>query len=485
MGPHRTHLAAAAGLSAAAALLAAALPAAAASEAVPGAAVLVGRLHPALVHFPFALVIAAGLLEAGRLVTRRSSGSSAAIACLAFAVPGAALAVIAGLLNAQFEPHGRGVAPLIDSHRLAGYVTAGLAGAALAAGLFTIRRPGVVISSLYRGVTLTAAVAVVFTAHLGSTVVRGEGHLLGPARSAVPSPAAVPQGTSPAAPLVDSAVVAIFESRCTECHGAAKRRGNLRLDDPRALFAGVPEEWVVIPGDAAASELVRRVSLPPDDRDRMPPRGERLTAEEFALITRWIHEGAGWDPAAASDAPLETTAGPGPGNSWTAAEIEAIHALRESGGRVEPIAAGAADLSVNLSVAAGRIDDARLVPLAALAGRIVELDLSRTAITDGGMGVVSACSRVQLLRLAETAVGDSGISRLDALVFVRSINLVGTRVTDAGAAALARLPALRMVYLGGSAVTAEGVEDLRSLRPDVVIHTGGPTLDTPGPPGGP
>lgn len=47
-------------------------------------------------------------------------------------------------------------------------------------------------------------------------------------------------------------------------------------------------------GDAAASELHKRLLLPKDNDDRMPPEGEPLSADQITAIRNWINEGANW-----------------------------------------------------------------------------------------------------------------------------------------------------------------------------------------------
>src|SRR5688500_11498059 len=53
----------------------------------------------------------------------------------------------------------------------------------------------------------------------------------------------------------------IFASRCLNCHGPAKQRGEFRLDvKPIALKGGDSGRPAIVPGDGAASPLVRYVA---------------------------------------------------------------------------------------------------------------------------------------------------------------------------------------------------------------------------------
>ena len=83
----------------------------------------------------------------------------------------------------------------------------------------------------------------------------------------------------------------ILRERCFSCHGALKQKGKLRLDTVAAMKIGGKDGPVVKPGDAAGSVLFDRVS-DSDEKTRMPPEGEPLTAAQIALLKAWIEQGA-------------------------------------------------------------------------------------------------------------------------------------------------------------------------------------------------
>src|SRR5690606_31726312 len=66
--------------------------------------------------------------------------------------------------------------------------------------------------------------------------------------------------------------------------------------------------FAIVPGDAAASELMRRISSD-DPEVRMPPPDAKktLTAEQIALLGRWIESGATWQEHWAWVAPVRPT----------------------------------------------------------------------------------------------------------------------------------------------------------------------------------
>ena len=90
----------------------------------------------------------------------------------------------------------------------------------------------------------------------------------------------------------------ILSDRCFKCHGpdANKRKANLRLDIRENALAALkdnPEAHVIVPGEASASEVYRRISSN-DTSQLMPPvkSNLKLNDHEIDLIKKWIDQGA-------------------------------------------------------------------------------------------------------------------------------------------------------------------------------------------------
>lgn len=96
----------------------------------------------------------------------------------------------------------------------------------------------------------------------------------------------------------------LLESRCISCHSAPyesrgrlrKPKGGYRMDTKENLMkAGDSEKTPVVEGDAGKSYLYELVTLPDDDGDIMPAKGDPFTKEQKELIKNWINEGVAWD----------------------------------------------------------------------------------------------------------------------------------------------------------------------------------------------
>jgi hypothetical protein len=80
--------------------------------------------------------------------------------------------------------------------------------------------------------------------------------------------------------------------RCLGCHDTADPKGGLDLTRrATALSGGESGEPAIRPGKTAESYLLDRVGS-----GEMPPegKGEPLSKDEVAILTRWIESGAAW-----------------------------------------------------------------------------------------------------------------------------------------------------------------------------------------------
>ncbi|WP_414662638.1 PSD1 and planctomycete cytochrome C domain-containing protein [Horticoccus sp. 23ND18S-11] len=142
----------------------------------------------------------------------------------------------------------------------------------------------------------------------------------------------------------------IFEQHCYECHGEKKQKSGLRLDVKEVAFKGGDASAPnIVPGNAAGSPLLTLVTAG-DDEDRMPPKGDRLSPQEIATLTRWIEGGAVWpdgvDTAKVEDKrdhwsfkPLQTSTPPATRDqAWPRAAIDrfVLARLEEAGLRPTP-----------------------------------------------------------------------------------------------------------------------------------------------------
>jgi len=85
-------------------------------------------------------------------------------------------------------------------------------------------------------------------------------------------------------------VAAILKKNCATCHGDGKQEGGLNLVDYAGVMKGAGGGEIVVAGRSGSSRLIEVITAS-DDGERMPPEGDRVPADQVALIRKWIDTG--------------------------------------------------------------------------------------------------------------------------------------------------------------------------------------------------
>ena len=270
---------------------------------------------------------------------------------------------------------------------------------------------------------------MIVAAHAGGSLTHGEDYLTehapAPIRrlAGLPTPAIV--RATLVRPIADRAVfdgvaLRIFERHCTSCHNPGKLKGDLKLDTYAGVLAGGHSGPVVMARAPAASEFLKRLHRPLDDKKHMPPKGRTpLTDEESAVLTWWIEAGA---PAAGTLRTLKAPARIRVAFSKTlpegerraveelqqrqAAEYEATLAAVRAAvpGSLRAILPGERDLEYTAAVAGAAFGSTELEKLSAAGNDLIWLDLSRTGDHRRGPEGAGKMPNLEHLDLRGTAV---------------------------------------------------------------------------------
>lgn len=84
-------------------------------------------------------------------------------------------------------------------------------------------------------------------------------------------------------------VLPVLQRNCQGCHQPAKANGKLDLTDFEGIKKGGHDGAGIVPGKPDASPVVENIA---GKTPAMPPNAPPLPAEEVALISRWIAQGA-------------------------------------------------------------------------------------------------------------------------------------------------------------------------------------------------
>jgi mono/diheme cytochrome c family protein len=171
----------------------------------------------------------------------------------------------------------------------------------------TLRRPtdesGGAPGWLYACGLVATVGLLVWTSHNGGSLSHGSNFLTeyrptwlgGRKAEAKPAPGGVRSGQPQPPPktVYAARIQPILDRSCVGCHGPEKVKGKLRLDTYAGLMAGGDDGLEIEPWVPDKSEIIRRITLPPDDDDFMPNNGKNLlTPAEIATIKAWIAAGA-------------------------------------------------------------------------------------------------------------------------------------------------------------------------------------------------
>jgi len=107
-------------------------------------------------------------------------------------------------------------------------------------------------------------------------------------------------------------IAPLLSKHCIRCHGPKKQKSLYRMDSRDDAIGSGSEHSAIIPGNSAESLVVVLVAGTDPDYMRMPPKGDRLTAEEVSTLRAWIDQGLPWDEGA----PTVAVPVPGLSDEW-------------------------------------------------------------------------------------------------------------------------------------------------------------------------
>lgn len=274
--------------------------------------------------------------------------------------------------------------------------------------------------------------------------------------------------------LYFSKVRPIFNKACVSCHGSQKQKGDLRLDTPDHIRAGVNGKPVIVPGVPEKSRIYHVTGLPADDTDRMPPKGTPLNSSERATLAEWIKNGAdlgdgvsipaGKDGVFLVDTIAQNLKEPDP---------RVIEALKKDHVVIRPLSKNGFVLELDFSHSDRAEGDLKLAELAPIALHIHAIDLSRTRVSDADLAHLLPMKNLSRLLLSRTRITDAGLPALVHNTNLEQLNLYSTGVGDAGLATLSSLKSLKKVYLWQSLATPEGAKHLQEKVPGLMVSIGG------------
>lgn len=438
----------------------------------------IGHFHPVLVHLPIGILLLAGLFQ---LLSRKEKFvllQPATGVALFWGMLSAIASCISGYFLSRGDDYDQ---QLVTAHQWFGISVAAVS---LLAYLLYKKK-----NSFGKWIILLLVILIVVTGHLGGSLTHGSDYLT-KAFSGVAGDMADERKDIP--DVQEAAVYAdiiqpLFHRKCYTCHNATKKKGGLRLDKPELILKGGKDGVVIKPGNADESDMVKRLLLPRNHEDHMPPKEKpQLKETEIALLHWWISTGASFDkktkeleqPEKLKPALLalqkeeKKILADIPESPVEKGNDNAIQKLKQRGIVIIPVAQNSHYLMANF-VTADSITDKDLDLLLPLKKQLVWLKLSSKKITDEGLKTIRQLNNLTRLQLDNTLITDKGLISLQSLTSLQYLNLVATKITAQGVVELKGLPKLQSVYLYKTNITGAEWTQLKNNFPKTLIDSGG------------
>ena len=443
-----------------------------------------GHFHVVLVHLPIGILLLACVFQ---WLERRPKFSSLHVATNIALLIGMICAILSALTGYLLSFSGDYDEGLVITHQWFG-----ISVAAVSIAMFYYHNRAASFKTQV-SISILLFVLIIITGHLGGSLTHGSDYLT-KSWSLTSDTVALrkPIPNVQEAMVYPDVIQPILQTKCYSCHGKNKQKGKLRMDDSLRLMKGGKDGPVIIPGNVEKSEMAKRISLPREDDDHMPPKEKpQPTEQEIALIHWWIKSGASFDKKVKQlDQPEELKPAllalqnvqekkiivPDlPAKPVVKANDEAIKKLKDIGAVVDPVAQNTNYLSANF-VTVTNPGDREIQLLLPLKEQLIELKLSGASITDSALLVIAQFKNLMRLQLDHTKITDKGLASLRALEDLRYLNLVGTAVTEKGVMQLKELKNLRSIYLYQTGVKKSEWKDLKKAFPKTLIDSGGYTV---------
>lgn len=447
---------------------------------------LIGRFHPLLVHLPIGILLLAALFQLLVLRPKYASMHAATNIALFWGMISAIVSCISGYLLSQSGDYDE---ELVDTHKWFAIATAFIS---LIAYLFTRWE-----NEFAKWVILLMVPLIFVTGHLGGSLTHGSDYLT---KGFSKKESVAEKEIKPIADVQEASAYAdiiqpIFESKCYGCHNKSKRKGKLRLDEPAFILKGGKDGEVIKPGNADESDMMKRLLLPRNEEDHMPPKEKpQLKDNEIELIRWWIATGATFDkktkeleqpekikPILLSlQKEVKKIPPDVPEAMVEKADEKALQKLKDSGIIVFPVARNSNYLKANF-VTVDSITNNDIALLLSIKKQLVWLNLGQKKIPDSLLVLIAQLTNLTRLQLDNTSITDKGLVSLQSLVNLQYLNLVGTKVTAQGVNQLKNLRKLQALYLYKTFISSSEWPTLESNFPNVTLDTGGyyvPILET-------
>ncbi|MGN6295063.1 MAG: DUF2231 domain-containing protein [Chitinophagaceae bacterium] len=437
---------------------------------VPSFLQVFGRVHPMVLHFPIVLLLLAFVLELTIIYSKQPAAfKGIANWVLLAASLTTAVAALSGLFLSR-EPGYSG--DEVNTHKWLGVTCSFVS--FLWYGLKDLIREN---KAAMISTGLGTSVLLFIAGHKGASLTHGNDFLLAPIKGNSKEPTVLLED----AVVYTHLVKPIIEQKCMGCHNSSKAKGELIMETEQLLLKGGKNGK---PWDTAAADfglMMRRIHLPLDNKEHMPPKSKtQLTDEEINILYLWIKGGAGFakkvlelpeNDSLRMIAITRFKSNDADVYDFPAADGNIIAKLNNDYRVVTPLATGSPAISVNF-YGASRFTSDQLKELEQIKNNIVSLQLSKMPVTDEDLKIIGSFSNLRALNLSFTAIKGEGINYLTSLQHLKHLSLSGTAVSSNNLKALVQLKKLQSIQVWNASITQQDIASLKTDFPKTIFDSG-------------
>ncbi len=325
------------------------------------------------------------------------------------------------------------------------------------------KKPLLTTGKLFSVMLAGIVVLMSYTGHQGASLTHGNDYLT--LQTLLVTVRDKPLSVGNAA-IFEDVVQPILKSKCAQCHRDGKLKGDLSVESLKAIYKGGKSGPAIMAGKLSESELYKRITLEPDNKDYMPKDGKTpLTNSEVKIIKWWIEKAGAIDGKRISELKNTETIKPelahylGFGDAVVPADAAQavtqlinpdipafsdttlIGRLRQKGIMVRFMLKKPLMLDITLPANSGMKAAEFRAGVMPLAKNIIRLNLSSNNFNDSDLTFLKSLTNLEKLRLENNPVTDQISNDLLLLKHLEAVNLNGTKITNVTVVNLKRMPA--------------------------------------------
>lgn len=424
-----------------------------------------GHLHPLIVHLPIGFILLAVIFNILSYSKKFENLKPAVSIGLLIGFISAVLACIFGYLLSLTGDYDKNI---LRNHEFSGITLAILSGILYFAVIDFSKRIKLFSGKLFSIALAGLVILMSYCGHLGASLTHGSDYLT--LQTLMEKVRDKPTSVEEAM-IFEDVVQPILQNKCMQCHRSGKSKGDLSVESLQTLHKGGKNGAAVVAGKLNKSELYRRITLDPNDKDFMPKDGKPpLTQSEMKIIKWWIETGNSISGKKIAELKNTTTIKPELaaylGVDGGAQPVEEGHAsaqvirpdiplttdtlpisrLRKNGVMIRFMLKKPVMLDIALPAHSGIKAAEFKNDIMPLAKNIIWLNLSANNFTDSDLSFLSSFTNLEKLRLEKNPLTDQVTNSLVTLKYLEAVNLNETKITDAAVINLKKNPAIKNIY---------------------------------------